>query len=90
MKQVIDFSGKEEFSVKNNEYQRGNFITVKIGDLELNITEEQANELYEGIEQALWDEGYHSKNMEKEIEDLSSRVDELEEFISNMGWSVPA
>lgn len=89
MKLTIELDEKMQPVVSEAGFLKDNIVCVKLGDIEITMTEQQATELYEGIEKALWDEAYHSNNLEKEVEQLESRVTDLEYYIANMGMEVP-
>lgn len=89
------FMSTQAFVDKNETIQAKPLSNDKIaieidGKITLYFSRDNADKLYRQIEQAMWDESEHCDNLHKEIDKLTSRVDELEEFISNYGWEIPA
>jgi hypothetical protein len=88
MKQIIEFSEQDEVAVSSPMFLKGNYVLIKIGDIELKLEEEQAKLIYEGIEQALWDEQHHSVNLEKEVDKLRFALDEALEVLEQNNFDV--
>ena len=61
------------------------FIHASRYEVVITLHSADAELLYERIEQGKWDEAHHSVNLQRHIDELMDRVDELEEFIENIG-----
>jgi hydrogenase maturation factor len=88
MKQVIEFSENEEVAVSSPMFLKGNYVLIKIGDIELKLDEEQAKLIYEGIEQALWDDSYHADKLINKVEKLEKALEEAIEVLEQNNFDV--
>lgn len=80
----IVVSEKDEVAVENANRYRNNYLIIRLGNnLEIEINEEDAKLLYEGIEQALWDEDEHAERLRERVDDLEYQVNKLEEELED-------
>lgn len=89
MKIQAELSMTDTIEVKATDNRYTQFV-IKLGDIELEISRGKMEALFQQMEGQLYDEDSWNMNLEKENDKLKMRVDELEEYIENYGYEVPA
>ena len=81
----IRVEDREYVSVKDAGIPKGELIEIRFDeDLRLLLSKDKATAIYEGIEQAMWDESEWSTTLRDEVDRLRARVEELEEQIEDL------
>lgn len=81
----ITISEKDRIAVNNEATKVNGLVEFKLGEIMINIPQELVSELYEKIEQAMWDKAHWSTTLQKEVDELQDRIDELEDIVEFSG-----